>query len=185
MKLAQTRPDYYDVSAWGIPINDLDCIATIGTFSATLIWLSFPRQGIWLTKQEIIDYIALWRYIAYLTGTPTAPFETPEKAKTTMEALTMYEVKPTQTGKVLASNIIKSLAGQPPGYASVESLLVNARWLNGGELCDDLGLGRPPFYYWALAVGQCFFFMGICYTYRAIPYLDRRKIAVSPYIPSY
>lgn len=97
----------------------------------------------------------------------------------------MYEVKPTQTGKVLASNIIKSLAGQPPGYASVESLLVNARWLNGGELCDDLGLGRPPFYYWALAVGQCFFFMGICYTYRAIPYLDRRKIAVSPDFPSY
>ena len=147
MKLAQTRPGYYDISAWGIPINDLDCIATISTFSATLIWLSLPRQGIWMTKQDVIDYIALWRYIAYLTGTPTEPFETPEKAKMVMEVLILYEIKPTQTGKVLANNIIKSLAGQPPTFASVDFLLVNARWLNGGELCDALGLGRPTLYY--------------------------------------
>lgn len=48
MKLAAQRPDYYNVQKFGIPINDLDCIATIGTFSATLIWLSLPRQGIWM-----------------------------------------------------------------------------------------------------------------------------------------
>ncbi len=48
MKLATQRPDYYSVEKYGIPINDLDCIATIGTFSATLIWLSLPRQGIWM-----------------------------------------------------------------------------------------------------------------------------------------
>ena len=100
-----------------------------------------------MTKQEVIDYIALWRYVAYLTGTPTEPFETPEKAKMIMEVLIMYEIKPTQTGKVLANNIIKSLAGQPPSFASVDFLLVNARWLNGGELCDALGLGRPTLYY--------------------------------------
>jgi hypothetical protein len=111
MKLAQSQPSYYDVNALGIPINDLDCIATIATYSATLIWHSLPRQGIWLT---IIDYIALWRYIAYLTGTPTALFETPEKARTTIEALFIYEIKPTQTGKKLASNIIKSIAGKWP-----------------------------------------------------------------------
>jgi len=110
MRLAQERPDYYDVEAWGIPINDLDCIATIGTFSATLIWLSLPRQGIWMKRQEIVDYIALWRYIAYLTGTPTEPFETPEKAKRVMEVLLLYEIHPTATSKILANNIIKCLA---------------------------------------------------------------------------
>ncbi|CAD6593736.1 MAG: hypothetical protein ASARMPREDX12_007493 [Alectoria sarmentosa] len=177
MKLARQRPEYYDVGAWGIPINDLDCIATIGTFSATLIWVSLPRQGIFMTQGEIIDYIALWRYIAYLTGTPTEHFETPEKAKRVMEVLLLYEIKPTETSKVLANNIIKSLAGQPPGFASEAFLQVNSRWLNGNELSDALGIGRPSIYYWALAVGQCLFFMAICYTYRAVPYLDRRKIA--------
>ena len=171
MKLARQRPEYYDVGAWGIPINDLDCIATIGTFSATLIWISLPRQGIFMTQGEIIDYIALWRYIAYLTGTPTEHFETPEKAKRVMEVLLLYEIKPTETSKILANNIIKSLAGQPPGFASEAFLQVNSRWLNGNELSDALGIGRPSIYYWALAVGQCLFFMAICYTYRAVPYV--------------
>ena len=48
LALAKKNPEYYDIQKWGVPINDLDCVATIGTFSATLIWLSFPRQGIWL-----------------------------------------------------------------------------------------------------------------------------------------
>ena len=92
MKLPRQRPDYYDVAAWGIPTNDLDCVATIGTFSAILIWLSLPRQGIWMTQQEIVDYIALWCFVAYLTGTPTEHFETPEKAKRIMEVLILHEI---------------------------------------------------------------------------------------------
>ena len=110
MRLAKNRPDYYDVEKLGIPINDLDSIATIGTFSATLVWLSLPRQGIWMTRQETVDFIALWRYIAYLTGTPTEQFETPEKAKMVMEVLLLYEIHPTKTSRILANNIIKSLA---------------------------------------------------------------------------
>jgi len=110
MKLAKERPEYYDCDKLGVPINDLDSIATIGTFSATLVWLSLPRQGIWMTKQEVIDYIALWRYIAYLTGTPTQPFENPDKAKRFMEILLLREIRPTETSKILANNIIKSLA---------------------------------------------------------------------------
>ena len=184
MKLASQHPEYFDVQTLGIPINDLDTIATIGTFSATIIHLSLPRQGIFLTTQEIADYTALWRYIAYLTGTPTEYFETSEKAKKTMEVLVLYEIKPTETSKILANNIIKSLAGQPPGFASEEFLCMSARWLNGGQLCDELGLMRPRWRYWGLAIGQCIFFMGICYFYRSIPYLDRRKIAVSFSSPS-
>ncbi|KAL6717476.1 hypothetical protein ACLMJK_005391 [Lecanora helva] len=176
MRLARERPEYYSVEKYGIPINDLDSIATIGTFSATLIWLSLPRQGIWMTRQEVVDYIALWRYIAYLVGSPTEPFETPEKAKKVMEVLLLYEIHPTETSKILAKNIITSLSAQPPSFASVEFLEVTSRFLNGNELSDALGLGRPGFYYWALSVGQALFFMFICYTYRSIPYLDRRKI---------
>lgn len=178
MKLAQSRPDYYDVKAWGIPINDLDSIATIGTFSATLIWLSFPRQGIFLRQQEIIDYIALWRYIGYLVGCPTEPyFTTPAHAKAVMESLLLHEISPTETSKILANNIIKSLEAQPPGYASADMLIASARWLNGNDLSDRLGLARPGIYYWSLMAGQCLFFMAICYTYRLVPSWDRAKVS--------
>jgi hypothetical protein len=179
MRLAKQRPSYYDVERFGIPINDLDCVATISTFSATLIWLSFPRQGIFLRRQEIFDYIALWRYIAHLTGTPTDFFETPEKAKIVMESLLMNEISPTEVSKVLAGNIINSLMGQPPIYASKEFLEANSRWLNGNKLCDSLGLGRPSMWYWALSVGQCIFFMITCYTSRSFRYLDKRKMKTS------
>lgn len=178
MKLAKERPEYYNVERLGIPINNLDSIATIGTFSATLIWLGFPRQGIWLRKQEIDDYIALWRLVAHYVGTPTDYFETPEKAKCMMESLLVSEIEPTETSKVLANNIILSLQEQPPTYASREFLNASVRWLNGNELADALGIGRPGLYYWALMAGQCIFFCCICYTYRSIPYLDRRKIKV-------
>jgi hypothetical protein len=180
LKLAEEKPSYYSVEEFGTPINDLDCIATIGTFSATLIWLGFPRQGIWIREQEVEDYLALWRLVAFYMGTPTEPFETPAKAKRMMESLLISEIMPTETSKVLANNIILSLQGQAPTYASRDFLNANARWLNGNELADALGLGRPGFYYWALVAGQCIFFCVLCYTYRAIPYLDRRKIKVSP-----
>ena len=185
--LSKLNPNYYDLDRFGVPINALDCIATIGTFSATLIWLSLPRQGIFMRKQEVIDYIALFRYIAHITGTETDYFETPERARAVMETLLLTEINPSETSKILANNIIASLADQPPSYASKEFLEASSRWLNGNELCDALGLGRPGIYYWILMAGQCLFFMAICYTYRSIEWLDRRKIKVrpSPYELSY
>ncbi|KIW24979.1 uncharacterized protein PV07_10655 [Cladophialophora immunda] len=176
MQLSKTRPSYYSVEKYGIPINDLDCIATIGTFSATIIYLSLPRQGIFLRRQETEDYIALWRLIAHYVGTPTDYFETPERAKCMMESLLLNEINPSNTSQVLANNIVRCLENQPPTFASRSFLEVNARWLNGNELADALGLGRPGAWYWALMAGQCIFFACLCYTYRAIPALDRRKI---------
>jgi len=178
LKLSHERPDYFDVEKLGVPINDLDSIATIGTFSATLIWLGFPRQGIWLRKQEIEDYLAMWRLVAHYVGAPTEYFATVEEAKCIMESILLSEVEPTETSKILANNIISSLQSQPPSYASRDFLNASARWLNGNELADALGLGRPRSYYWALVAAQCILFCCVCYTYRSIPYLDRRKIQV-------
>lgn len=177
LKLTKTRPSYYSVEKYGVPINDLDSMATIGTFSGTIIWLSLPRQGIFLRQQEIDDYIALWRLIAHYVGTPTEYFSTAAKAKGMMESLLMNEINPSQTSQTLANNVIRCLENQPPAYATRSFLEASARWLNGNELCDALGLGNPSLYHQCLVAGQCIFFMMICYTYRSIPYLDRRKIA--------
>jgi len=177
VKLANQRPSYFNVEKWGVPVNDLDQIATIGTFCATLVWISFPRMGIFLRDQEKADYVALWRYIGYLLGTPTQYFETTAKAKAVMESLLYNEVNPSEMSKVLANNIILSLEKQPPNYVSSNMLVASARWLNGNDLGDSLGLPRVSMYYWALMTGQCLFFMTLCYTYRSIPWLDRRHIA--------
>ena len=68
------------------------------------------------------------------------------------------------------------------GYASRDFLEATVRWLNGDELGDALlGPQRPSLYHKSLVAGQCLFFMVICYTYREIPVLDRRKIAVLIY----
>ncbi|KAF2273268.1 uncharacterized protein EI97DRAFT_159756 [Westerdykella ornata] len=176
LKLAKHRPSYYNVAEWGIPVNDLDQIATVGTFCATLIWLSFPRQGIFLREQEKEDYVALWRYIGYLLGTPTDYLATPSKAKAVMESLLYYEVQPSDMSKVLANNIIRSLEKQPPTYVSADMLVASARWLNGNELADSLDLPRASLYYWGLMAGQCLFFMALCYVYRASASLDRNHI---------
>ncbi|KAL1305055.1 hypothetical protein AAFC00_001993 [Neodothiora populina] len=177
MKLEASRPGYYDVKEWGIPINDLDSIATIDTFSASIIWLSLPRQGLYLREQEAVDYIALWRYVAYLIGCPHEGFfENTAQAKRIFESLLLYEIHPSPTSQVLANNIIKCLQDQPPGYASADFLIAGARWLNGNKLCDALGLPRPSLYYSLLMAGQCVFFCFWCYLYRAIPSWDRRKI---------
>lgn len=178
VKLAQSHPEYYNVKEYGVPINNLDCIATIVSFSSSMIWISMPRQGIIMRQQEILDYIALWRYIAYLMGTPTEPFETPKKAKMAMEMLLYTEVNPSETSRALAGNVIRGLVAQPPTFASQEFLEANSRWLNGKELSDELGLSNPGPYYWILVAGQCLFFMAICYAYRSISWLDRKKIEV-------
>jgi hypothetical protein len=179
LALAKTKPEYYDTKAWGIPINDLDSVGTISTFSASLIWVSLPRQGLFLRQQEIVDYIALWRYIGHVIGCPTEGFlDTPDHAKKTMEALLLHEIKPTPTSQIMANNIIKSLEGQPPGFASADFLTASARWLNGNALSDELGLMRPGIYYTCLMAGQCLFFCFFCYTYRSIPSLDRKKVAM-------
>lgn len=179
LTLAKQKPNYYSVESLGVPINDLDSIGTISTFSATLIWLGFPRQGIFLRHQEILDYLAVWRLVAHYIGTPTSYFSTPEAAKSIMESLLISEIRPSETSRILANNIILSLQGQPPSYVSRDFLNASARWLNGDELADALGLGKPGAYYNALVAGQCIFFMFVCYTYRSIPFLDRKKIEVS------
>lgn len=56
-------------------------------------------------------------------------------------------------------------------------LIASARWLNGNDLADSLGLPRVSWYYWALMTGQCLFFVALCYSYRTIPHFDRQHIA--------
>ncbi|KAI5928040.1 hypothetical protein F4810DRAFT_646620 [Camillea tinctor] len=176
MQMAELRPDYYDVSRDGVPINDLDSLGTINTFSAAVVWMGLPRQGIWLRDQEIVDYLALWRYIAYIMGAPHDWMSTPASAKRMVESLLVSEIRPTRASATLANNIITGLQGQAPTYASRGFMCAETYWLNGSELSEALGIERPRLYYSALVLGQCLLFMAMGYLNRSIPCLDERNI---------
>lgn len=176
LALAADRPDYFDVDAWGVPVNDQDSIGTVLTFSATVVWLGLPRQGIYLREQEIVDYTALWRWIAYLLGTPTEPWLVDwRRAKIMMESLMLAELEPSETSKVLANNTITALSNQPPTYASRNFMCAEAHWLNGRDLSDALDIARPSLWHLTLVAGQCLYFMCTCYLYRSIPSWDKEK----------
>jgi hypothetical protein len=127
LTLTGTRPEYYSIERDGVPINDLDSIGTIVAFSATLLWIAFPRQGIYLGAQEKEDYVALWRYLAHLLGTPTHPLSSARTARAWMESLMVSEIDPSNTSQTLARNMIQAIADQPPGYPSAEFLHAEAR----------------------------------------------------------
>ncbi|GAD94837.1 conserved hypothetical protein [Paecilomyces variotii No. 5] len=148
MELAKKRPSYYNVEKHGIPINDLDSVGTIHSFSTIVIWIGLRRQGIYLSDREAADYIALWRLVAHYIGAPTDVFETPEKARATMESIMLSEVDPTPAGAVLAQNMIIGLENTPPLFASRGVLEAMARWLNGKSLSDKLGIGNPDILSW-------------------------------------
>ncbi|KAJ0124954.1 tat pathway signal sequence [Diaporthe amygdali] len=176
LALARERPGYFDVDAWGVPINDLDCIGTVLSFSSALIWIGLPRQGIYLREQEIVDYSALWRWVGYLLGTPADTWLVDyRRSKVLFESLIEADINPSDKSGVLANNILTGLSCQPPTFVSREFLCAEAYWLNGWELSRALGIERPSLWHQALVAGQCLYFMGTCYLYRSIPQWDERK----------
>lgn len=184
LALAAERPSYYDTKAWGVPVNDLDSIGTISTFSATLLWIGLPRQGIFPTEKEKADFIALWRWVAHILGTPTDAFESVSKARAMMESLLVSEIEPSDTSRVLANNVLSGMCNQPPSYVSREFLAAETYWLNGPKLTRALAIERPPFYYSLLILGQCIFFMFMCYSRRLFPSWDeaRNKVSTAPFL---
>lgn len=178
LSLVDQKPEYYDIDKYGTPVNDLDSIGTINTFCSSVVWLGLPRQGIYLSQQEIEDYIALWRLVAYYMGTPTHPFEDTAKARAMMESLLITEIDPTEVGKILAKNIIIGLENTAPAYASKEFMEAMARLLNGDQLSDELEIPRSNLYYRMLIWGYCFWVMGISYIIPRISFLDKIIISV-------
>lgn len=179
LDLARDRPDYFDVDAWGVPINDLDSLGTLLSFSAAVIWMGLPRQGIHLREQEIEDFHALWRYLGYLLGTPDQWMADYRRAKVFLESLILAELEPSEMSRVLANNTLSALSYQAPAFASREFMCAEAHWLNGHKLCERLAIAKPNLWYTALVAVQCFLFMCTVRVYRAVPSWDRTNIEVS------
>ncbi|KAL8783971.1 MAG: hypothetical protein Q9195_009226 [Heterodermia aff. obscurata] len=178
-QLTASRPGYYDLDRYGIPVNTLDSIHATSIFCASPLWQQLPRQGIFPRKDEEADYIALFRYLGYLLSTPPEFFVSSSQAKATMESLVYYELNPSAAGKVLGFNFVECLRDVSPMNISRGFIEAGARWVNGDEVCDAMGMGKPGIYYSALVVGQCMLNLALCWAQRAVPALDRWVITTS------
>ena len=179
MKLAHSRPNYFNVEKFGVPVNTLDSIHSITTFSCNPMWFQLHKMGITVKQQEIDDYIALFRYIAYLLATPTEYFETSEKAKAIMESMYLHELEVTPTSRVVGFNFVKCLEDLPPMNISKEFIEAGSRWFNGNQLCDALELGRPGWYHYFCMMGLNAIVITLCFWQRLIPSFDSFMIGVS------
>lgn len=172
MKLEGERPGYFDMEGWGVPINDLHCIGTVCVYSAALIWMALPRQGIFLSERQKADYLALWRWIGHLLGTPVDWMATPSRAKAMMESVMVSEVEPSPNSRILANNILTAETGVPPLFARREYLAALAYRLNGRHLAGALGIERPGLYWRGLGWVQCVVLMGVGYAY---PWMSEKQ----------
>ncbi|KAF7533182.1 hypothetical protein G7054_g7309 [Neopestalotiopsis clavispora] len=147
LKLNAQRPGYFDVDKFGVPINELDSMQSVCAFSTNLVWLAMPRQGIYMRQQEALDYLALWRWVTFVIGAPSYVLDSPQRALATMESI-MYDcLKPTTNSRVLAQNLVKALDRVAPIYVPKEFFEAGTRYVNGDELCDDIGIGKPGLYW--------------------------------------
>ncbi|KAJ5724834.1 transcriptional regulator [Penicillium malachiteum] len=70
-KLASRYPGYFDEGNYGVPVNTLDSIHSISTFSCNQLYLQLPRFGIVPSQQEQEDYIAVLRCVLPSWNTPS------------------------------------------------------------------------------------------------------------------
>ncbi|KAI0203090.1 hypothetical protein F4808DRAFT_418994 [Astrocystis sublimbata] len=179
MQMASQRPEYYDLAKLGVPINELDSLGTISAFSTAVMWIGLPRQGIYMRKQEEADYLALWRYVAYIMGAPHDWMATPESARGMMESLLVSEICPSAASANLANNIITGLQDHAPTFSSRQFMCAQTHWLSGRDLAEKLEIDRPSIYYSSLMLGQCLLFMAVCYINRSFAWLDDHNIDLS------
>lgn len=172
MKLARSRPDYFDVAKFGVPVNKLDSIHSITTFACNHMWLQLPQMGVYPNQQEIADYIAIFRYLGYILGTPDHYFDTVPKAKAVMESMLIHELHITPTSLIVGHNFVECLKDLPPFNISAQFIEAGSRLLNGDELCDSLGLGRPGWYSYACFKGHCWLVQVLALAQQSVPFLD-------------
>lgn len=175
MQLERQRPGYYNTQEWGVPINDLHQIGTIDAYSTALIYMSLPRQGVYLSEQQTADYLALWRWVGYIMGTPVEWMASPASAKAMMESIMTSEMDPSHKSQIIANNILTAEVGAPPIYASRPMLAALAYHLNGDDLASALAIDRPSAFYRAMAWLQIINLMIMSSSYPYLPQVMRKR----------
>ncbi|KAF8527100.1 hypothetical protein JB92DRAFT_2869085 [Gautieria morchelliformis] len=147
----------YSVEDDGVPINQEDMAATLGSFSAAPLWclkrlypLPFPSPP----KSQASSFIAMWRHIGFYLGIDPAilrkHFVSPETATkflaSTILHLLTSESPPAGCAQPVFPTIPILLASsdRPPFPKPFEHQCALTRYLLGGSLSNHLGVPPTP-----------------------------------------
>lgn len=179
LSLRESDSSYFDTDKYGLPINACDDVHTIALFACNPVWIELPAMRLTPRAEEIVDYIALFRYIAYVLGVPDEYFATVTKARETMEVMCMYECTPNDTSRVLCHNFITALKDVPPVNLSVGFIAAASRTINGDDLSNALGVAIPNWIHTAAFRGFRWLAYTLVFTQRLSPTFDHLMINVS------
>ncbi|KUJ22166.1 uncharacterized protein LY89DRAFT_704824 [Mollisia scopiformis] len=182
MKLAKIRPGYFNVEKIGLPINYFNSLHVLSIVSGSVLWDGLPKLGITASKQEQEDYIALFRYLAYLNGVPSERFENCEMAKATMESFLLAEEQPTPALKILAEDFVRWIEFKPPLFLSRGFLMAGFHHFNGAEYCQALGFTSPSFHNRMSFKGLCLLLNLVSLAQLWIPSFDQYIVIVSKFL---
>ncbi|CAI7656212.1 unnamed protein product [Penicillium palitans] len=173
LKLMDQDPAYFDEAKYGAPVNMRDAIHATAIFCCMPLFRQLPKIGIQPRPQETEDFLALFRYIAYIMGTPDSFFDGTEQSKATMESIMMCEPEPTKSSKSIGANFVAAVQDYPGINVSKPMIEVGCRVLSGDELGDKMGFSRPGVFYRASFRGWCQLLVVITALQRLSPAFDR------------
>ena len=147
VRLRLLKSSQYDVQKFGVPINQEDLLATLGSFSVACVW-SMERMGIFLTAEEKESYIAAWKYIGYFIGIEAellerfyCDFHAAEKHLCSSIAH-LLEPEQGKPSGVLPLQLLNAIARRPLYGHSLEYHAELSRLLIGDQLANIFQLPR-------------------------------------------
>ncbi|KAJ5510794.1 hypothetical protein N7453_002897 [Penicillium expansum] len=173
LKLMDQDPTYFDEVKYGAAVNMRDAIHATAIFCCMPLFRQLPKIGIQPRPQEMADFLALFRYIAYVMATPDSFFDGTEQSKATMESIMMCEPEPTESSKSIGANFVAAVQDYPGINVSKSMIEVGCRVLSGDELGDKMGFSRPGVFYKASFRGWCQLLVVITALQRLFPGFDR------------
>jgi hypothetical protein len=143
----------WDETAWGVPVNQHDMVATMILFSGVV--LSGLRElGALITNDEADRYLHLWRYVAHLIGVDRDLVPTSERdAHKIADVIKNTQAPPDEDSRALIRALLESplrdaaREGKTPrdrAQAKRQVLISSlfCRAFVGDELADDLGVAK-------------------------------------------
>lgn len=178
-KLVDQDPAYFNKAKYSTPINMRDATHATAIFYYITLFRELPKIGIQPRPQETEDFLALFRYIAYVMGIPDSFFNGTEKSKATVESIIMCEPAPTESSKSIGANFVAPVQDYPGINVSKPMIEVGCRVLSGDDLGDKMGFSRPGMFYRASFRGWCQLLVVITPLQRLSPAFDRIPMKLS------
>ncbi len=154
----ENSPDW-DVSRWGLPINQTDQAGTLGLFDATVIVAS-RALGVPISAADSKALLHLWKYVGWLMGVHPDFLSDVERERNWLNLhILLTAASQTDAGRELAQTIVRvqrerqygirnPLLSRARGRYDQERLLSMLTVLLGPASMRELGLPlRPPWAY--------------------------------------